>query len=191
MHEPSSHERCATVDRDVANLLGAFVHASAAAPPRVDDLAGSQLPLPYRDLLAHQSDMTPVLEAFYGQSLVLRVLRKTLEQDVLLREVLLVGERDQRVAEYGAIRINLGLFDTKSRELILACRVPLGTILSLSEIEHTSRPMAYFRIRRDAAIEKVLGPQTDEYLFGRRTLLCDAQQPILAADMPVLLLFTP
>jgi chorismate-pyruvate lyase len=154
--------------------------------PQLDMLPGEKVPEPYRTLLVNEDDMTPVLEAHHHQTMTLRVLRKKLESQVLLREVLLIGAADSVVAAFGAIWINLVRFDDASRAMILECRLPLGAILHHREIAHSSRPTAFFRIRHDAQLRQALGPQPAEWLYGRHNRLLDAQQETLAEVVEIL-----
>ncbi len=70
---------------DLCRVLG-----SAGATMRPID--ASQLPEPYRELLAHDRDMTPTLEAFCGERLHLNLLHREVIGDVMLRRVLLVTD---------------------------------------------------------------------------------------------------
>ncbi len=145
--------------------LVAFCGPDVATGLEVLDPA--QLPEPYRRLLVHENDMTGTLERYQGQAMVLRVAEKIVTPREVMRQVELVGEQDQTVAEFGAIRIHLDCFDEEPRRLVLEGRRPLGGILTSFSIGFVSRPGIFFRIRPHRTIQTSLGPARDGWLYGR------------------------
>jgi chorismate-pyruvate lyase len=147
--------------------------AGREALPSVIQVAGEEVPEPFRRLLVHESDMTPTLEAYHGERIGLRVLTKRIENGALFRQVLLVRESDGRPVEYGAIAIHLDRFPPRAVAQILEGRVPLGTILHSLEISHRSRPRAFIRITVDEVLGDALGLSPPRSLYGRRNVLRD------------------
>lgn len=129
------------------------------------------MPQPYRKLLVHERDMTGTLEAHFGQTMALQVLKKRAEGDVLFRQVLLKGEADGRITEFGAIRIELACFEAEARQRIEACQQPLGGILRDLAIPYTSKPSAYLDVDADRFVRQVLGAGPTSRLYGRRNTL--------------------
>ena len=168
---------------DPASPLSDFYTASNLPMPRFEPMPGRELPEPYQDLLVHQNDMTQALEAFHGQRLSLRVLSKRLERGVLAREVVLVGDEDQRAVEFGAIRIELDRFEEEPKKRILECRRPLGAIIREFEVAFTSRPTAFFRVRSDPVIRAALGPAGDGWLYGRHNRLFAPRTPAVTETL--------
>ena len=174
------------VETEVFGLLSLYYAALGLSVPSVVALEPFQIPQPQRRLLVHDRDMTPTLEGFHQQSLRVQVLQKMVDAKCLLRTVVLVGMRDGKPVEFGAIRINLGGFDRQARSLILECRVPLGGILRDKAIHHTSRPNAYFSLTADEAISQALGLQRPEKLFGRQNDLRSSAGERLADVVEIL-----
>ena len=58
--------------------------------------------------------------------------------------------------EFGAIRINLALFAPAVRRYILDERVPLGHLLRVHSVRHSSRPKAFFRLHADPVMIRSL-----------------------------------
>lgn len=166
--------------------LSEFYEESHLPQPRAEALDPAQIPQPYRDLLVHDSDMTPTLEAAYGETLHLRVLQYEQRDGVVSRQVLLVTDGDERPVEMGAIRIYLDRFPEAARKLIVERRVPLGTILRLLAIEHESHPSAYFRVPAEGAIAEAMGVNGGGALYGRRNVLSDPQGGALAEVVEIL-----
>lgn len=154
--------------------------------PEVEPRSGQALPEPYRQLLDHANDMTPTLEAFHGQSMTLRVLHSHRRQLEFLRRVVLLGEDDGKPAEYGAIAINLRAFPEPAQRLILECRVPLGTIMSLCDVTHGCEPQSFFAIECDDEIRRGLRLRQRKTLYGRRNILRSESGDRLAEVVEVL-----
>jgi len=165
----------------------ALCDAMGVTLPPLRELPGPLVPLPYRDLLVHDRDMTPTLEAFHRCKLTLKVLSKQVEDDSLMRQVLLMSDRTSLPVAFGVIRIHLGSFDAASRELILACRKPLGAILASQRIEHFSRPTRFFAVQPDATLRSLL-PIDDgcETVYGRYNELFHDPQRCLAQVIEIL-----
>jgi hypothetical protein len=111
--------------------------------------------------------MTGTLERYHGQPMVLRVIKKMVTPLEVLRQVELIGRRDETVAEFGAIRIHLGCFEEEPRRLVLESQRPLGGILTGFSIPFASRPGMFFRIKPDHTIQKSLGAPSNGWLYGR------------------------
>jgi chorismate-pyruvate lyase len=175
--------------RQIADLfhpLTDFYAAHHTSPPQVEAMAGADMPQPYRDLLVHERDMTTTLERYWKSSLTVKVLEKHVSDDRLTRQVVLVTDQDGTPAEFGAIRINLNLFDAAPREEILACERPLGTILTHHAIGFTCRPNAYFSFAGDAVARRAFGLTGAFMLHGRHNLLMDTAGEILAEVVEIL-----
>ena len=154
--------------------------------PAVTGIDGQQMPEPYKSLLVHETDMTPTLEKYHDQSMRLQILKRNLEGDDYSRQVLLVSEEDQKPAEFGAIKIHLQQFSEDVRQQILEEKRPLGAILYDKRIPHSSRPVAFVRLKPDAIIKLALGLRDAPLLFGRRNVLMGPSKRILADILEVL-----
>jgi hypothetical protein len=169
-----------------AALLERF-YAKAGLPPlRLERCAGDTVPLPYRRLLVHSSDMTPTLRTFYGGPLEVRVLSRDLETATYLREVVLELIGEARPVEYGVIRIRLDHFPPRARRLILEERLPLGAILEQEGLGHLSWPQAFFRVEADGRLSDVLRVPQAGTLYGRRNVLLDGTRRLLAEVIEIL-----
>jgi len=175
--------------RQIADLfcpLADFYSSHGAEPPRIREMAGADLPEPYRGLLVHDQDMTSTLEAYFGMTLRVRVLEKHHGDAHLTRQVVLVADHGGAVAEFGAIRIALDRFEPAARAEIVACRLPLGTILNRHEIAYTCRPTAYFAFESDEIARRAFDLHGAHILFGRHNLLLDGGEETLAEVVEIL-----
>jgi chorismate-pyruvate lyase len=106
---------------DNASRLGIFAESSE-----------SEVPQPYRRLLAHNDHMTVTVEAFHGCPVSVEVIASQRQGEVYCREILLRRTTDQKVVQFGIVRLDLRALSTVVRDEILAERTPLGRVL----IEH-------------------------------------------------------
>lgn len=169
-----------------------FGPAPFGAVTQLEQPGTASMPEPYRSLLVHDEDMTSTLERHHREPIVLRVLGRLLEDEVLQRRVLLVGEKSGRVVELGAIRIELGRFPSAARAEVEAGVRPLGAILTASGMAFTSRPRQFFALRPASGVRSLLelssefGPGGDSLLFGRHNVLLAADGGRLAEVVEIL-----
>lgn len=155
---------------DLLYPLSAFDPDDASVLTSATILEAEELPQPYRVLLAHDRDMTGTLEAYFKQSMTLRVFGKKLQGDSLYRQVVLEGVEDGRPREFGAIRIDLSCFDGQTRELVAQCQVPLGRVLREHHVAYVSNPSAYLKVMPDELLSRALQVDSGP-LYGRKNEL--------------------
>ena len=146
----------------VYRRAGIDAPAFEAVPP--DDI-----PLPYRALLVHDSDMTLTLERHFGGRVALRPLSTFTRGGSYFRRVLLVQEYAGQPVEMGAIRMELDAFDEPLRRRILENRIPLGSILRDGRFEYASRVKAFLRLTPNPEMMGVFWMREPRTLYGRRT----------------------
>jgi hypothetical protein len=162
-------------------------YARAGLPlPPIAVLAKTDLPEPYRTLLAHDHDMTPTLEAHFRGDLHLEVWSRAQHDGFYFREVVLRLDTTQRPVEFGANKINLTLCDPAVRRLILDEYLPLGHILKMREVPHTGRPTAFLRLPADAQMKRAFGLRGDYVLYGRQNTIRDRQGRPLSQIVEIL-----
>jgi chorismate-pyruvate lyase len=166
--------------------LDEFYARSGLALPKLERLAGDQVPEPYRTLLVHENDMTPTLEGFHGAEIHLEILNRDQRSEAYFREVVLRLDGSNTPVEFGANKISLLLFPPRARQLILEERVPLGRILKDCSIQHTTRAKAFFRVESDALIGRVLSVAPGTVLYGRRATIFDPQLRPLSEIVEIL-----
>jgi chorismate-pyruvate lyase len=171
---------------DLLYPLSEFCEQSHLPQPHARQLRPDEIPEPYRSLLVHDSDMTPTLEAAYGETVHLRILQYEQRDNVVSRQVVLVTDSEERAVEMGAIKIHLERFPEEAQRLIVGRRIPLGTILRQLAIPHESHPSAYFRVAAQGAIADAMGVNGGEALYGRRNVLSDPQGRPLAEVVEIL-----
>jgi chorismate-pyruvate lyase len=191
MHENSSlvdnpAELQAAAETSLLYPLNEFYRESGLALPAVVRIGGTQMPEPYRSLLAHEHDMTPTLEAAYGRRMNLRVLKYVLHGDVFSRLIVLIPEDRTAPVVFGAIKIYLEHFSAEARRLVLERRLPFGTILQSQGMEHFGHPDAYLKVTPDALIQGALQIADRCQLYARRNALWGSGGRKLAQVLEIL-----
>lgn len=166
--------------------LDHFYARDATPLPPVRKIPGEAVPEPYRQLLVHDHDMTPTLEAWFYSDIHIEVWSREQQGDLYRREVLLRLDRDLRPVEFGANQINLALFTPEVRRLILDEYLPLGHILKMREIPHQGHPLGYFEIEADARLQRAFRLTGPQRLFGRRNRITDPQGRVLSDIVEIL-----
>ena len=126
-----------------------------------------EIPQPARLLLCHDSDMTPTLEAFFGDRIHLDVLQQEHRGEIVTRQVTLRLDSTDRPVEFGAIRIDLSGLAAPQKQIVRKGRKPLGAILNAFDIPHESHPSQFFRIKADALMVKCFALEGPQTLYGR------------------------
>jgi chorismate-pyruvate lyase len=169
-----------------ATLLERFYAKLGLPLPSLREVAGEEMPQPYKGLLVHSADMTPTLEAFYRQPISLSVLTREQQDYTYLREVVLKSANDSQPVEYGVIRICLNHLPAPARVCVLEEQRPLGNILQREDIAHLSWPQAFFQVQADSHLAHVLYLARPGTLYGRRNVLLDGSRRLLAEVIEIL-----
>jgi len=176
MHQP----------KNLLDPLDQFYLGSGVPVPEATTVEAECIPEPYRSLLVHDNDMTPTLEAAYRQRIHIRLLSRKVEDDVLLRQVVLVLDSAERPVEFGAIRIQLNQLPPEARQLVLEGKLPLGRLLQDFFIQHSSQPVGYFEVKADERIGEALKTDSLQRLYGRRNKLLMPSGEVLAEVVEIL-----
>ena len=171
---------------DLLFPLDQFYQNDGLPLPAVSQVPGIDVPQPYRDLLVGDHDMTPTLEAFYGDQIEIRAIERKVEADSMARITVLLLEGSGKPVEFGAIIIHLEHFPPEARQRVLECHIPLGTILAKYHVNHRSCPRAFIQIASDSMMEEALQLDGPRLLYGRRNVLLTPKNEILADIIEVL-----
>lgn len=156
-----------------------FVYRHAGVePPSARTINSDDIPLPYRPLLAHTSDMTVTLERHVGGPVMLRVLSTIQNGEWYLRRVLLVQQNSGRPVEMGAIRIHIGSMNEPVRQQILLNQVPLGRVLREGGVQFQSRPKIFLAVTPNSEMMGVFWMREPSTLYGRQTEMFVEQRKI-------------
>lgn len=173
-------------DLKLLRPLSDFYEQSGLSLPAANIIEGGEMPEPYRNILVHDSDMTPTLETAYGQTIHLHVLKHSLRDNVFSRQVLLVLEDDQTAVEFGGIKIYFDYLPEEAKRLVLEERQPLGTILRTQRVPHESHPSAYLSLTADSIMCKAFRLTKPRVVYGRCNVLSDPSRNVIAQVVEIL-----
>src|SRR5262249_28730764 len=103
---------------DAPSELGEFERVSAHSVPH-----------PYRDLLVHSHHMTVTVEKFHASSVDVQVLEAKSVRNYYSRRILLTRQSDERIVQFGIVRLNFDFLGPQVRREIENQSTPLGRIL--------------------------------------------------------------
>ncbi len=145
--------------------------------PSVDDLADftevteSKLPQPYRRLLVHDSHMTVTVEAHHGCPVDVHVLDVHQTPTHYSRKILLTRQSDNRVVQFGIVRLNLDYLGPDVRREIESQQAPLGRILIEHDVLRTVKLLSLWRVAAGGKLGKLFGLDKPAVTYGRTALI--------------------
>jgi hypothetical protein len=155
--------------RSILYPLDVVYEWAGVLKPSARTISPYNIPLPYRSLLVHESDMTLTLEQHFGNRIGLRVLSTFTRGGWYFRRVLLVQEYSGRPVEMGAIRMDLSVFSRRIRAQILSNKVPLGRLLRDAHLDFRSVARVYLAVTPNSEMMGVFWMREPRTLYGRQT----------------------
>jgi hypothetical protein len=136
---------------------------------------------PFYELLVHEDHMTTRLSSYYGCELALRVLDATLDGEQYRRRIVLTTKgRDQdKIVEFGLVRIDLRYTPPEVRAAILERKTPLGEILIRHDVLRRIEPRWFLQLAPECALLQDIRAQLDGEVYGRiGTIHCNGAAAI-------------
>ena len=176
-----------------ANAIGTGLHAARQALRRLCEgffsdrswieccevVGAGEMPSLPRELLVHNTHMTPRLRSHYGQALRLDVRAERLDGDQYTRKIKLLLGDSREVAEFGIMRIDLRCVPTEARSAILEKGTPLGDILARHNVLTKVEPWAYVGFVAPCPILKCLRRDALPAAYGRlATIRCNGEAAV-------------
>ena len=146
-----------------------------------ENLDADELPEPYRELLAHNFHMTVTVEKFHGSSVDVRVLAEidNPNDDTYSRQILLCRQSDNRVVQYGIVRLHFRHLATHVVEEIRRKSTPLGRILIQNNVLREVELSKLWRVRCGTVLANAMGVEPATVTFGRTALIyCDGEPAV-------------
>ncbi len=137
------------------------------------------VPSEYAALLAHDAHMTVTVEERHQCHVSVEVLRSYESHGHYMREILLRRDSDNRVVQYGIVRLDLAAIDEAPRNEILARRIPLGRVLIQHNVLRQVQLLAVWQVECGPALAKLLGARVGEITFGRTALIHCNDEPAI------------
>ncbi len=146
--------------------VGAFHEVTAAKMPDV-----------YRKLLAHEHHMTVTVEKHHNCPVDVKVLQRHATDTHYAREILLTRQCDDRVVQYGIMRICLGLLPPAARQEVVSEKTPLGRILIQHNVLRSVHLFSLFKITPGEVLQSWLTDGHAQTVYGRTALIYCNSEP--------------
>jgi hypothetical protein len=166
--------------------LDFFYESKEISKPQIEPLESELLPERERTLLDHDYDMTSTLMNHYDSELYIEVLERVSNDNYLLRMVVLKSKDTNEPVEFGAIGMDLNLFEVNIRNEIDEGIKPLGGLLEQYSVPYKSGPRAFFKVISDELIASLLQVPEGVSLFGRCNELTNPEGFTLADIVEIL-----
>ena len=146
---------------------------------KFEQVSRGSVPEAYRELLDHTDHMTVTVESHHADRVDVQVLQSDISGDHYRREILLRTHSQQKVVQYGIVRLNMTLLSEKPRDEILAQKKPLGRVLIEHDVLREIQLFDLLRVECGPVLAKLFGVPIGTTTYGRTALLyCDEDPAI-------------
>jgi len=148
--------------------LGEFVEVEADSLPRYA-----------RRLLAHEHHMTVTVEAFHGSPVRVEVLATAADGDSYWRKILLRRTSDDRVVQFGIVRLDFQYVSDEVRDEIVEQGTPLGRVLIEHNVLRKVELHSLWRIDAGDELRLLLQWPAADPIYGRTALIyCNGEPAV-------------
>ncbi|MEZ6068676.1 MAG: hypothetical protein R3C10_00105 [Pirellulales bacterium] len=148
--------------------LGEFSEVDSAAMPDV-----------YRRLLAHDHHMTVTVEAHHDCPVNVRVLETREGEADYARMIVLTRTSDDRVVQFGIVRIDWAFIADEVRRDIQARHTPLGRVLINHDVMRRIDLASLYRVQPSEELAEMMQLAEPSTTYGRTAVIyCDHQPAI-------------
>ncbi len=120
-----------------------------------------------RQLLAHNHHMTVTVEEYHGSLVDVKVLEARTNERFYSRKILLTRQSDDRVVQFGIVRLDLESIDALVRDEILSQHTPLGRILIQHDVLRRVELSSLWKITAGKDLSTCCEVPVGHDLFGR------------------------
>lgn len=171
MHLEERQDNIEELTRSLLWPLNLFCTHYDRELPEITPQLEQYMPEPYKQLLVHERNMTSTLETYHGGTIYIEPINVFSNDEETTREVILRCDPDGKPLEYGASHTFRRKLTPEALFLIDDGRLPLGTILTVCNCEHTVQPSGFFKIRSTPFFAEIFGGSDATFLYGRRNTL--------------------
>jgi chorismate-pyruvate lyase len=177
VNQPSRLTSDAELYTGSVTRLASLFYDNLSELGRFEPVTASEMPAPYRGLLAHSEHMTVTLESA-GRSLIdVRVLSEWRDGSSYARNSVLTRQSDGAVLQFGIMRIWLGDLPPLARDEITIQRIPLGRVLIKHKVLREVELIALWRIEPGPVLRQQLQLAAGQTLYGRSAQILVDERP--------------
>lgn len=148
--------------------LGSFAEKSA-----------EQCPSEYQRMLAHENHMTVTVEERHCCEVNVEVLASQLTESHYLRKIVLRRSSDQRVVQFGIVRLALHALQPVVRDEIMAQQTPLGRVLIQHNVLRQVQLNALWQVACGPELAELFQVPVGHATYGRTALIyCDGEPAV-------------
>lgn len=137
------------------------------------------MPEPYRSLLAHEFHMTVTVEKFHSSKVDVKVVTARTDQRLYSRKSLLTRKSDEKVVQYGIVRLNFDVLEEHVVREIESESTPLGRILINNDILRRVKLLSLYEIEAGRELAEYLNVEQGDKVFGRTALIYLNEKPAI------------
>ncbi len=165
-----------------ADELGALIelfYADSSLLGRFSKCERAGVPHAYQTLLAHNAHMTVTVEQRHGCPVSVEVLESHESPTHYIRKILLRRLSDQRVVQFGIVRLKLDAIDPEARAEILAKRTPLGRALIQHNVMRHVQLLDVWKVQCGVELAGYFAVKAGHETFGRTALIYCNEEPAI------------
>lgn len=163
---------------ELETLIGLFF-SDGSELGQFKETTAEEIPEPQRSLLAHEFHMTVTVEKFHSSSVDVKVLASRKDQQRYSRKILLTRQSDNRVVQYGIVRLNFDVLDEDVVKEIESEGTPLGRILISHNILRRVKLLSLYEIDCGVELAEAMQVASDSKVYGRTALIYLNEKPAI------------
>ena len=158
-------------------LVGLF-YADIAELGNFQALAADAIPEPARSLLNHEMHMTVTVEKFHSSSVAVGVFQERKSRKSYCREICLRREADDKIVQYGIVRLNFNHLDEQVQIEIESQSKPLGRILIEHDVLRRVQLLGLYGIQPSERLQSMVGSDSKKF-YGRTAIIYCNDEPAI------------
>jgi hypothetical protein len=168
-------------------LCRPFVNGTPDFNPQCVVVQPDEIPFPQDQLLVHHDHMTVELQRHHGSPVQVHVLDEHLDGDLYTRKISLTPNGDNKVVEWGIVRLDFRYMAPAVRDEILRKELPLGAILIKHDVLRRIKPRFFLRFPPGGPVLGLFGDdRTTQPAYGRiGTIYCNEEPAIELLEIVV------
>jgi uncharacterized protein (DUF2236 family) len=155
---------------ELSTLIALF-YPSAADLGAFDEVSVQAMPDDYRQLLAHTSHMTVSVEEHHQSPVDVHVLDRTERPPHYARKILLSRQSDDRIVQFGIVRIDFTHVAPAVQAEIRTEKIPLGRVLINHNVLRRVRLLGLWRVTPGPALMEMMQLDRPQVTYGRTALI--------------------
>lgn len=155
----------------VLDALGELFYDSVSDLGDFEEIPRGEAPSPYDELLAHDHHMTVTVERFHNSPVDVEVLDLRRTPTHYSRKILLRRQSDQRVVQFGVVRLCLHFLQPNVRREIESRETPLGRILIQHKVLREVQLISLWKVTPGEELRDLFGLENPVDTYGRTALI--------------------